>query len=55
MRQRKEARTQLSFGWTRAVEWEDLPESTRAEIRQVLRPLLQRAIGAGHAEARDEQ
>jgi hypothetical protein len=55
MRQSKEARTQLSFGWTRAVQWEDLPEPTRAEIRQVLRPLLQRAIAAGRAEASDEQ
>jgi hypothetical protein len=33
----------------------DEARPTRAEIRQVLRPLLQRAIGAGHAEARDEQ
>jgi len=55
MRQRNEGRTQLSFGWTRAVQWEDLPEPTRAEIRAVLRRLLQRAFVAGHAEVRDEQ
>jgi len=55
MRQSKEARTQLSFGWTRAVQWEDLPEPTRAAIRQLLRALLQRASGAGRAEGCDEQ
>jgi hypothetical protein len=55
MRQSKEVRTQLSFGWARTVRWEDIPEPTRAEIRKTLRTLLQCATSARGAEASDEQ
>ena len=49
-------RSQLALRWADELRWDQLPASTRAELGEVLRALLQRAATSdGQAEAGDDE
>jgi len=49
-------RGQLALRWSDELRWDQLPASTRAELGEVLRALLQRAATRdGQAEAGDDE
>jgi hypothetical protein len=55
MRETRE-RGQLALRWTDELRWDQLPTSTRAELREILRALLERvATSDGQAEAGDDE
>jgi hypothetical protein len=40
-------RAQLALEWTDEIRWDDVPSALRAQLRAVLRELLQRAARLG--------
>lgn len=55
MRKRTGTGGQLGFAWTESMRWEDVPHPLQAQVKEILRTVLQCASAEGSQEAGDEQ